>query len=75
MGLDYVDLYLEHWPKFFDYEENNNKINMMPVHKIWPLMEKLVEKGYTKYIGVSNYNISKKIGWVLQKRKYNFVWI
>ena len=57
LGLDYVDLYLEHWPKFFDYEENNNKINMMPMHKIWPLMENLVEKGYTKYIGVSNYNV------------------
>ena len=57
LGLDYVDLYLEHWPKFYDYEENNNKINMMPMHKIWPLMEKLVEKGYTKYIGVSNYNV------------------
>jgi D-xylose reductase len=57
LGLDYVDLYLEHWPKFYDYEENNNKINMMPMHKIWPLMEKLMEKGYTKYIGVSNYNV------------------
>jgi D-xylose reductase len=57
LGLDYVDLYLEHWPKFYDYEENNKKINMMPMHKIWPLMEKLVEKGYTKYIGVSNYNV------------------
>ena len=57
LGLDYVDLYLEHWPKFYDYEENNNKINMMPMHKIWPLMENLVEKGYTKYIGVSNYNV------------------
>ena len=57
LGLDYVDLYLEHWPKFYDYEEKNNKINMMPMHKIWPLMEKLVEKGYTKYIGVSNYNV------------------
>ena len=57
LGLDYVDLYLEHWPKFYDYGENNNKINMMPMHKIWPLMENLVEKGYTKYIGVSNYNV------------------
>ena len=30
---------------------------MVPMHKIWPLMENLVEKGYTKYIGVSNYNV------------------
>ena len=57
LGLDYVDLYLEHWPKFYDYGENDKKINMMPMHKIWPIMENLVEKGYTKYIGVSNYNV------------------
>ena len=57
LGLDYIDLYLEHWPQFFDYGENDKKINMVPMHKIWPLMENLVEKGYTKYIGVSNYNV------------------
>ena len=57
LGLDYIDLYLEHWPHFFDYGENDKKINMVPMHKIWPLMENLVEKGYTKYIGVSNYNV------------------
>ena len=27
------------------------------MHVIWPIMEGLVEKGYTKYIGVSNYNV------------------
>ena len=27
-----------------------------PIHKVWPLMESFVEKGYTKYIGVSNFN-------------------
>jgi diketogulonate reductase-like aldo/keto reductase len=25
LGLDYVDLYLEHWPKFYDYGENEKK--------------------------------------------------
>ena len=29
----------------------------MPMHKIWPIMESFVEKGYTKHIGVSNYNV------------------
>lgn len=57
LGLDYIDLYLEHWPQFFDFGENDKKKNMVPMHKIWPLMENLVEKGYTKYIGVSNYNV------------------
>ena len=29
----------------------------MPLHKIWPIMESFVEKGYTKHIGVSNYSV------------------
>ena len=57
LGLEYIDLYLEHWPKFFKYNENGEKINKIPMHVLWPLMESLVEKGYTKYIGVSNYNV------------------
>ena len=57
LGLDYVDLYLEHWPKFFKYNEKHEIINKLPMHVVWPIMEKLVEKGYTKYIGVSNYNV------------------
>ena len=56
LDMDYVDLYLIHWPKFFDYDKNGNKINLAPIHKVWPLMESFVEKGYTKYIGVSNFN-------------------
>ena len=28
-----------------------------PLHKTWPLMESFVEKGYTKYIGVSNFSV------------------
>ena len=58
LGLAYVDLYLDHWPKFFDYDkETGKKINILPLHKLWPLMESFVEKGYTKYIGVSNYSV------------------
>ena len=57
LNMNYIDLYLIHWPKFFDYDKKGNKINLMPLHKIWPLMESFVEKGYTKYIGVSNFNM------------------
>ncbi len=57
LGLDYIDLYLLHWPKFFDYGKNGEKIKISPMHVIWPIMEKFVEKGLTKYIGVSNYNV------------------
>eukprot|EP00355_Strombidium_rassoulzadegani_P006861 CAMPEP_0168615674 /NCGR_PEP_ID=MMETSP0449_2-20121227/4627_1 /TAXON_ID=1082188 /ORGANISM="Strombidium rassoulzadegani, Strain ras09" /LENGTH=281 /DNA_ID=CAMNT_0008656423 /DNA_START=34 /DNA_END=879 /DNA_ORIENTATION=+ len=50
LKLDYVDLYLIHWPLGY-YSEPK-----APVHKIWPQMESLVEKGLTKSIGVSNFN-------------------
>ena len=53
-----MDLYLDHWPKFFDYDKKTGKkINILPLHKLWPLMESFVEKGYTKYIGCSNYSV------------------
>jgi len=61
LQLDYVDLYLDHWPCSYLYDENNNKINKIPLHIFWPKMEELIEKGYTKYIGCSNYNIQNLI--------------
>ena len=57
LGLNYIDLYLLHWPKFFDYSAKNKKTNIVPMHILWPNIEKLVAKGYTKYIGVSNFNV------------------
>ena len=57
LGLNYIDLYLLHWPKFFDYKGKDKKTNIVPMHVIWPNMENLVAKGYTKYIGVSNFNV------------------
>ena len=57
LDLDYIDLYLVHWPKFFDYDKEGKKIHLAPLHKTWPLMESFIEKGYTKHIGVSNFNV------------------
>jgi len=50
LQLDYIDLYLVHWPN--GYFTTPKK----PVHVLWPEMEALVDKGLTKSIGVSNYN-------------------
>ena len=55
LNLDYVDLYLDHWPH--QLNEVNGKIIKTPMHVLWENMENLVRKGLTKSIGVSNYNI------------------
>jgi alcohol dehydrogenase (NADP+) len=55
LGLDYIDLYLIHWPCHWrkgtlgcpDYE-----VDMVVT---WKAMESLVRKGLVKYIGVSNF--------------------
>ncbi|KAI5746771.1 hypothetical protein M8J77_007302 [Diaphorina citri] len=61
LGLDYVDLYLIHWPfaikgkdvhdTSFEGEHNN-----VSIEETWRGMEKCVEKGLAKSIGVSNFN-------------------
>jgi diketogulonate reductase-like aldo/keto reductase len=50
LKLDYVDMYLIHWPAGYFAEPRK------PLYVMWPEMEALVEKGLTKGIGVSNFN-------------------
>nr|WP_026974569.1 aldo/keto reductase [Alicyclobacillus contaminans] len=45
LGMDYVDLYLIHWPGTRLYKET------------WKALEKLYKDGYVRAIGVSNFNI------------------
>lgn len=66
LKLDYVDLYLIHWPisfkagvgfpkdreDFYTYEE-------VPTAETWKAMQELKEKGIAKHIGVSNFNQNK----------------
>ncbi|KAI8888412.1 xylose reductase [Backusella circina FSU 941] len=68
-GLDYIDLYLVHFPvatEFFPLEDpkkitffNGNKefiLERSPMHECWVEMEKLIDAGLVRNIGISNFN-------------------
>jgi diketogulonate reductase-like aldo/keto reductase len=48
LGLDYVDLYLIHWPS-----------KIIPIEKEMSVLEDLVKEGKTRYIGVSNFSLEQ----------------
>jgi len=57
LKLDYIDLYMVHWPIFTKKSENGGFERIkLPLYKVWEQMEALVDKGLVKSIGVSNYN-------------------
>ena len=56
LQLNYVDLYLDHWPSGKCYGGKEN-FELVPMKEMWPKMENLVEQGLTRSIGVSNYNV------------------
>jgi glycerol 2-dehydrogenase (NADP+) len=60
LQLNYVDLFLNHWPSCKNYDELN-KYKLIPIKETWEKMEKLVLEGKTKSIGVSNYNVQNLI--------------
>ncbi|KAI0325310.1 Aldo/keto reductase [Cubamyces sp. BRFM 1775] len=58
LGVDYVDLYLIHWPQA--YTEDNKPIpyGQSPTYvETWKEMEKLLDTGKVRSIGVSNFSI------------------
>ena len=89
LGVEYLDLYLIHWPVAFQRGDNMFPRNEdgtvkydTEIHPTttWLAMEKLVEKGLTKSIGLSNFN-SEQIADVLAKTPFStefysaYVWI
>jgi alcohol dehydrogenase (NADP+) len=68
LGLDYLDLYLVHWP-FPNHHEHGVTVDSRDPHavpyihenymKTWGDMEKLVDMGLVKNIGTSNMTIPK----------------
>lgn len=55
LGLEYIDLFLVHWP----FTDQNTKELTPPYRDTWEEMEKLVETGLAKNVGVSNMSIKK----------------
>lgn len=66
LQLDYLDLYLMHWPVAYQPGTGFAKTadgfltkEEAPITDTWKAMESCVEVGLTRHIGVSNYNITK----------------
>ena len=68
LQLDYVDLYLMHWPVALNEEGDFVSLEDLPLIDTWAAMEKCKEMGLCKDIGVSNFS-KKKLEDLCQKAK------
>ncbi|PYH92322.1 aldo-keto reductase [Aspergillus ellipticus CBS 707.79] len=69
LQTDYLDLYLIHWPVAFEYRNNFEppldpvtkrfQLAEVPISETWKELEKLVDSGKVRSIGVSNFTIEK----------------
>ncbi|KAF2842523.1 aldo-keto oxidoreductase, NADPH-dependent [Patellaria atrata CBS 101060] len=57
LGVDYVDLYLMHWPSSTDPNDTKKHLSDWNFVKTWQEMQKLPASGRVKNIGVSNFGI------------------
>ncbi|PYI28100.1 putative dihydrodiol dehydrogenase [Aspergillus indologenus CBS 114.80] len=58
LGLDYLDLYLMHWPIAFEPGSIYNTVidPHTSLRQTWAAMEDLVREGLVRQIGISNFN-------------------
>ena len=68
LGLDYLDLYLVHWPialkpgVFFpEKPEDLISLDAIPIATTWAALEQAVDAGKVRHLGVSNFS-AKKLG-------------
>ena len=66
LQLDYLDLYLIHWPIAFKKgvlfphsREEFYTLEEVPVSETWGAMEQCVDAGLTRHIGSSNFSVTK----------------
>lgn len=66
LQLDYLDLYLMHWPVAFKsgvaFPENDDEylsLEEVPVIETWEAMLEAKKQGLVKHVGVSNFSITK----------------
>ncbi|KAH0786846.1 oxidoreductase, aldo/keto reductase family protein [Histomonas meleagridis] len=59
LGLSYVDLYLIHWPFATRFDSDGKEVvdHSISVIDTWKAMERMVEIGLTKRIGVANFSV------------------
>ncbi|KAI0134280.1 aldo/keto reductase [Xylariales sp. AK1849] len=55
LGVDYLDLYLMHWPVAFIPNEGSKLDDDTTIFDTWRAMEDLVRANLTRYIGISNF--------------------
>jgi len=68
LQLDYLDLFLIHWPIHFQPNvvfprrpEEFVAPDAIPIIETWQAMEKMVKKGLCRFIGVCNFKLSRLI--------------
>lgn len=66
LQLDYLDLYLIHWPVAFkpdvDFPENDDdylSLEQVPIIETWNMMLEAKKQGLVKHVGVSNFSSVK----------------